>query len=584
MPESPDTNNDSATTKSPFLLTGDDADAVLDSSRPVPSEAEKMKESNRRKKEEAENEAKRMADIRSIQKAHPKNLVARVKALIASNRILLTDMVVKDNVPYPRLTEMNLYRIFDALFVGKLVTDFHCDTSRRIIVDENGEQVDGIWDARNLFDAVQVVGLRSGGNGGLTMGILDRTLKRWALSNKFNDISERVRYRLEDIQWDGTSRLESYLIETLGAENSADNRLFSKYWCLSLYNRVMSPGCLAPISMAMFGAQDAGKSHFQNMICREALFDPKAAPVTYDPSVDKKELFRNIYGISIIATIAEMTGFGKADLRKMKATLTGTTDTYDQKYVISGPWRRQFIFVMDSNRYAGLFRDDDDIGADGNSYGERRWFPIFVGQIPGATGEIRWTQDFRVDFGPAFVNRFWQMMKECAEWMAANGNDSYERLVLETTTMVKRFSRDEKNAGQGIVKDENFDEVFSSALYRAVSLSGRIGKVTAAEEMVRGLTLLNRDFLAAYKALTGKDVSAKKVTQKMKQLKGVKCGFTSTGKNSAYVFDDAQFGKMKDGRDDLDAMLDRFWCLTMGDEKRDEDFGKTDAELSRHPY
>jgi hypothetical protein len=531
-------------------------------------------------------ERARLEDLKAIREQYPKSLLLRMKKCRANNRIDIADRLRdKETGEFvPKLTELNLLRIYDALFIGKTIADVHCDTSRRMIVDESGRQIDDVWSPRELMEAIQVVGLRSQ-NGSLSAAMVKRTLRTWALANQFNDISERVRTKLEEVEWDGASRLEAYLIKTLGLEDSADNRLFSKYWCLSLYNRVMHPGCLAPISMAMFGSMDAGKSHFQNMICRELLFNKKAAPVTFDPNMDKKQLFRDIYGISIIATIPEMTGFGTGDLRKMKAILTGTTDTFDQKFGFSDAWPRQFIFVMDGNRYAGLFRDNDDTNADGRSQGERRWFPVFVGQIPGASGEVRWDQKFKVDFSEQFGLELWQVMKECDSWMASHDMDGYEKLVMETTAMVKEFSRREKEAGQGTVKDEMLDELFPRVMYRAVQSAGWIGSLAADGGKVRGLCVFSGDVIAAYKMLEGRPISPQKLNKKIALMKDSHRGRFSATNVTAFVFEGEEFSAMEDGRAEGGKELaEAFWRKYVSEVVPDSDYGQTDGEKSRDGF
>lgn len=540
-------------------------------------------------------EATRKADIRAIQAKHPHDLVKRIRALRYSNRIDWADTMFDKvaNITRQTLTDMNLVRIFDAMFIGTAVGDIHCDTSRRAIVDESGVAVDDIWSPRALFEAVQVCDLYSKNNS-LTMERIIRVLRKWALEHKFNDISERVRVKLEGVEWDGAAQMESYLIETLGLEDSTDNRMFSKYWILSLYNRVMNPGCLAPISMAMFGSQDAGKSHFQNVHCRELLSDPKAAPVTFDPDRQLRDLCRDIYGNSIIATIPEMTGYGKADVKKMKAILTGTTDTFDQKYGFSSKWPRQFIFVMDGNSYEGLYRDGDDEDEDGNSQGERRWFPVFVGQIPGATGKVRWNQEFRVDFGPQFAARLWQVMKECELWMDEHGMDGYEALVHQTTAMVKEFSRKEKNAGHGIVKDAVLDTFLPKALYRAVRRYGKIGDIRVGvkgeKENVNGLYVLAADLILAFDAFGRKVNASRTLTSQMRAI-GALCGRTGTKGNdvSAFVFpsSDEKFPKPGAvGSVCMDDVYEWFWdkYIGGGEMPHDEHFGKTIAELNSDDF
>ncbi|MFM0695645.1 VapE family protein [Paraburkholderia graminis] len=408
----------------------------------------------------------------------------------------------------PENTEVNLYRLFDALFVGGKIDEMHYDKSRRMLVDENGVVVDDAWAGRELMDAARSVKFK-----GLSSSEVMKALRVWALDFKFNDITERVKSRLQEVKRDeDDERLERFLIDTFQCVDTPENRLFSQYWCLSLYNRVMNPGCRAPIAMAVFGGMDAGKSYFQKLICEELLFNPDAAPVEFDPARKFLDLYRDIYGNSIIASIPEMTNFGKADLRKMKAFMTGTTDTFDQKFGFSGPWPRQFIVVLDSNSYTGLWRDDDDVDANGESQGERRFYPIFAFEVPGSKGAIRWRveKDLKLpylkDGGVQFRKDLWQLMKECEVFMALHGDKGYDDVVSRTSRMVRDFSKREKDAGQGTVRDKTFDEHFPSALYRCVVNKGQIGIVNVNGQKVRGLRVLTKDIQSAYPRLTGENL------------------------------------------------------------------------------
>ncbi len=539
----------------------------------------------------------REKELRHVQRKHPRDWVARVRELRAQGLIDFADITKgdDDSVAY-KYTEMNLHRLFDAMFIGGTIGDAHCDMSRRAIVDEEGKVIDDVWAPRRLLDAVQVCRLKS--PHGISSDKITKTFRTWAMSHQFNDITERILVRLNGMDAvEEDAQLETYLITTLGLTDNADNRAFSKYWCLALYARMVTPGSLAPISMAMFGAQDAGKSHFQRMICRELLFDQNAAPVTFDPLHVNKELFRDIYGISIIATIPEMSNFKVANVRKLKAVLTDTTDTFDQKYGFSSRCPRQYIFVLDGNRYAGLWRDNDDEDFVGDTRGERRWFPVFVGQLPGEAGmegEVRWRQDFAVDFGPTFAPRLWDMMKVAQQWFDEYGMESYVELVRHTTDMVKEFSRREKAAGEGIVKDDNFDERFPLAVYRAIKLQGWIGEIYVPDDQgrqfkVRGLCVKNGDVMSAFADLHKQSITPKRITMTMKQIDGVKAGFIGVKKMklSGFVFvDPLTFSdpeKYPDGasQSNAEAFCAEFVRQYLPWAARPADAWKTSAEIVR---
>ncbi|MFA8389724.1 VapE domain-containing protein [Burkholderia ubonensis] len=554
-----------------------------------------------RKKQANDLVAGQLRQRRAIRKEN-KNLVARAKALEANELIKFADIRRDPDItaaqanamkamgqPIPTLpapTPINTQRFFDALFIGGVIDEVHYDTARRMLVDEDGIVIDDEWAARELMEAARAVKLK-----GLSAEVLIKELKVWAKTYKFNDISERVKARLKTFELDDEGRddderLETFLIDTFKCVDSEDNRLFSKYWCLSLYNRIMSPGCLAPISMALFGPQDAGKSFFSTLLCRELMFNSKADAVPYDPAGDRKEFLRNISGLSIIANMSEMTGFGKIDLRRWKSFSTNTTDTFDQKFGFSGSWPRQWCFISDANRYEGLWRDSDDTDANDESQGERRLFPIFVGEIPGATGSVRWAADARANLDPdEFSERLWQMMKGCELWMAHHEEQGYKTVVAATTSMVKRFSKAQKDADQGTVRDKTFDEQFPRVLRRCVEQRGIIAYVRVGGDKALGLRLLSSELQTAYEFVTKRSITPQQIAKKMKAA-GAKKGRAGSGELNvtAFVFDDAEFAKMEDGCEDRKGIVETFARLYLSDEPASANEGKSEDEVERDEF
>ncbi|RQS98668.1 VapE domain-containing protein [Burkholderia seminalis] len=544
------------------------------------------------------------AKRRAIRTEH-KNLVERAKALerildlinfvdlrrdpdVSSAQATAMKAMGQTIPVLPSPTSINIQRFFDALFVGGTIDEVHYDTARRMLVDEAGVVIDDEWAARELMESARAVKLK-----GLSAEVLIKELKVWAKTYKFNDISERVRARLDTFDLgdeddeDKEARLERFLIDTFDCADTPDNRLFSKYWCLSLYNRIMTPGCLAPISMALFGPMDAGKSYFSTLLCRELMFNAKADAVPYDPAGDRKEFLRNISGISIIANMSEMTGFGKIDLRRWKSFSTNTTDTFDQKFGFSGSWPRQWIFISDANRYEGLWRDNDDTDTNDESQGERRLFPIFVGEIPGATGSVRWRSGAKASLDPEeFAERIWQLMKTCQIWMAYHEDHGYKKVVAATTSMVKRFSKAEKDADQGTVRDKTFDEQFPHVLYRCIQKRGIVTDVRVGEELVPGLRVLTKDIQTAYEFVTKRSITPQQIAKKMKAA-GAKKGRAGGGalNITAFVFDNPEFVEMKGERgEDRDELAKVFVRLYLRDEPTAENDGKSEAELASEEF
>ncbi|MDR5751137.1 MULTISPECIES: VapE domain-containing protein [unclassified Caballeronia] len=168
--------------------------------------------------------------------------------------------------------------------------------------------------------------------------------KEWAMKIKQNDLTIRFEKRVPD--WDGTPRLETALIELLKPFNTETNRAVGKYFWLSLYNRITSPGCLAPIVISLFGAQNAGKSRFSNEIVRTVLEDREKSSIQLDlggKKAQKLDFLREITGNSIIANIGEMTGFNRGDLNDIKDFVSRTSDPMHYKYEGHFDQQRQWV-------------------------------------------------------------------------------------------------------------------------------------------------------------------------------------------------------------------------------------------------
>ncbi|WLW40914.1 hypothetical protein GNAINCEL_00132 [Serratia phage KKP 3709] len=141
---------------------------------------------------------------------------------------------------------------------------------------------------------------------------------------------------------------------------------------------------------------------------------------------------RKITGKSIIANVGEMVGFKKADINRIKDFVTQATDEFDFKFEDSITKPRQWITIMDGNSYDGLQRDDT---------GNRRFYPMFVGQVPDENGQPTWLgkpetsvhhEQFSVDY-TGFEEKIWLIMGECRAWMKEHGANGYATVLKQTS-------------------------------------------------------------------------------------------------------------------------------------------------------
>jgi len=80
-----------------------------------------------------------------------------------------------------------------------------------------------------------------------------------------------IRKMIDDVVWDGTPRMETSLIDYLGAEDSAYSRFLSKMLFVAAVARVYEPGCKYDNMVIFVGDQGCGKSTF----CERMALDPE---------------------------------------------------------------------------------------------------------------------------------------------------------------------------------------------------------------------------------------------------------------------------------------------------------------------
>ena len=347
----------------------------------------------------------------------------------------------------PLLTDANIMDAFAVLF-GTGEDRPHFDTFRGMTIGWNKQVIDDNYDLSPLVDALVTFGLP-----GPPYDRVEKLFKRFARQVRKNSLIERLEKVMP--QWDGVPRAEMELITRFATLDTPLNREFGFYFWLSIYCRAMYPGCNASMVLALFGAHGIGKSYMGKIICEEMLGRPDADTVTLDWSLDFNAFLRNITGNSIIANVAEMAGFNRAEMTKIKNLTTRTVDVMDYKWERSHAQERQWVMVMDGNEYKGLQRDET---------GNRRFYPMFVGQLPyDSRGQVQWQEDFYVNFD-GFRSTFWQIMAECAAWIADNGMEGYNRYVSALEKKVKAFSADEMANDRGTVRDDDLDTYLIAAL------------------------------------------------------------------------------------------------------------------------
>jgi predicted P-loop ATPase len=174
-----------------------------------------------------------------------------------------------------------------------------------------------------------------------------------------------VRDYLDGLRWDGVERLEQWTIVYLGAEDTRLNRAIGSRWMISGVARIMEPGCKVDHMLILEGPQGAKKSSAIKTLAGAEWFTDELAEIG---SKDAAQQMRGIW----IVEFAELDAISRAEVSRIKAFLTRTTDRYRppyERYVVTVP--RQCVFAGSVNPETYL-RDET---------GNRRFWPVRCGSI-----------------------------------------------------------------------------------------------------------------------------------------------------------------------------------------------------------
>ena len=170
---------------------------------------------------------------------------------------------------------------------------------------------------------------------------------------------------LEGLVWDGTPRLEDWLHDFLGAEDSEYTAGIGRLFMIGMVARIMKPGCKNDYMLILEGSQGIRKSSACRVLAGDRYFSDNLPPIR-DAN---KDLSQHLAGKWLIE-MAEMSATSRADTEALKAFLTRTHETYRPAYgrnEITQP--RQCVFIGTTNRSEYL-RD---------ATGDRRFWPVKCG-------------------------------------------------------------------------------------------------------------------------------------------------------------------------------------------------------------
>mgnify|MGYP000743034225 CR=1 FL=1 len=190
---------------------------------------------------------------------------------------------------------------------------------------------------------------------------------------KENTIDTATRW-LCDLKWDGTHRIERFVSDYLGGDDTPYARSVSLYIWTAAAGRVMEPGLKADMIPIMKGPQGYRKSTaIAAMVPDQELF----CEIDFDEKDD--DLARKMRGV-LVAEIPELRGLRTRAIEAIKAFVARTHEKWIPKYKeFSTTFPRRCVFIATTN--------DDEFLAD--STGNRRWLPFEVKRFTDVGAIVR---------------------------------------------------------------------------------------------------------------------------------------------------------------------------------------------------
>lgn len=166
---------------------------------------------------------------------------------------------------------------------------------------------------------------------------------------------------LNSLEWDGEKRVDTLIIDYLGAEDSRYVRTVTRKVLVAAVARVFNPGCKFDNMLILSGKQGVGKSTIIKKLGKDWYSDSLS-------TVSGKDAYEQLQGVWILE-MAEMMATKKADIEATKHFLSKQEDIYRVAYGRrTSRFPRQCIFIGTSNEHEFL-RDKT---------GNRRFWPVDI--------------------------------------------------------------------------------------------------------------------------------------------------------------------------------------------------------------
>lgn len=233
-----------------------------------------------------------------------------------------------------------------------------------------------------------------------------------------------VREYLESCTWDGVPRVETLLVDYLGAEDNEYTRAVTRKTLVAAVARIFRPGCKFDYMLTIRGRQGLGKSNLIARLGGQWFSDSFT-------TLQGKEAYEQVMGVWIME-VGELAGMRKAEAETIKLYVSKQSDRFRPAYGRRmQEFPRQCIFIGTTNETQFL-RD---------TTGNRRFWVVDTPNDP--------ERDMWEDLTPETVRLIWGEAVE----LYRKGEKLYLSKKLEAMAREVQESYEEENPKAGLVQD-----------------------------------------------------------------------------------------------------------------------------------
>lgn len=129
-----------------------------------------------------------------------------------------------------------------------------------------------------------------------------------------------VKDYLKELEWDKTQRLDKWLIDHLGVEDTKLHRAFGSRWMIGLVARAFEPGCQLDTALILESRQGLRKSTALRVLAEPWFTD-------HVPDLTSKDALEQLQGVWIVE-LAELSSFGRVETARIKSFLSTRIDRF----------------------------------------------------------------------------------------------------------------------------------------------------------------------------------------------------------------------------------------------------------------